>query len=198
MSSLILSADLSLNSSGFTIIDIAKSAPIHYEAVTSDLNNIERLYYNYSRYLNILTSFRDIICISFEAQNQNMRFAYSAGSILPLAENVGVWKLAIYNSLNYLANLNYVLEIKADDIKYFATQDIKSDKCKMIDAVNGHHIKTIRNSVPEHSVNDIADSYHLAKMTESLLKGQTVQINNKQSKSLYDYIIYKRDIKVDI
>lgn len=163
--SLILSSDLSLNSSGIVVMDLEKGSPVHYESITSDLDDIERLYYNYNRYLNLLTSYKDISVISFEAQNPHMRYSYSAGSIISLAENVGVWKLAVYHSLPYYTYPPIILSIPAQDIKKYATDNGKATKEDMIASVNGNHIKSIRRDIPEHSVNDVADAYHLAKMS---------------------------------
>ena len=176
--SLILSADLSLNSSGIVVMDLEKGTPVHYESITSNLENIERLNYNYNRYKNLLSSYKDIQYIVYEAQNKQMRFSYSAGSILSIAENVGVWKLAIYQSLSYYNIFPLVLSIPAQDIKKYATNNGQATKEEMMAAVNGNHMKSIRRDIPEHSVNDIADAYHLARMTRDLI------LNNK------DYLKY--------
>lgn len=167
--SLVLGADLSLNSSGICIMSLDKGSPVHYESISSDVDGIERLYYNYTRYMNILTTYRDIEYIVFEEQNQQMRFSYNAGSILTLAENVGVFKLAIYNSLCQLNKQPTILGIPAQDIKKFATDNGKATKEDMIAAVNGNHIKSIRRDIPEHSVNDVADAYHAARMARDLI-----------------------------
>lgn len=167
--SLILSADLSLNSSGIVIIDSEKGTPVHYESISSDLDNIERLTYNYNRYINLLSTYRDISIISYEEQNQQMRFSYNAGSILNIAENVGVWKLAIYHSIPVFKSAPLILGIPAQDIKKYATSNGKATKEEMMAAVNGNHMKSIRRDIPEHSVNDVADAYHLAKMTRDLV-----------------------------
>lgn len=182
--SLILSADLSLNSSGIVIISLDKGSPVHYEHITSDLEGIDRLSYNYMRYLNLLTSYRDIRYISFEAQNKQMRFSYSAGSLVSLAENVGVWKLAIDHSLPKLVDDPIVFSIPAQDIKIFATGNGKATKEDMIAAVNGNHIKSIRKAIPEHSVNDIADAYHLAKMTRDIV------LNRQDTEDYKKYLLH--------
>lgn len=168
---LILSADLSLNSSGLVIIDREKGTPIHYESITSDRDDLDRLLYNYNRFENIFKTYRDIECISYEAQNKRMRFSYNAGSILSLAENVGCWKLSIVKNLPFLNNPPLILSIPAQDIKMHATGNGNATKEDMIAAVNGHHIKSIRRDIPEHSVNDIADAYHLAMLTRELING---------------------------
>ena len=167
--SLLIAGDLSLNSSGIVIIDIEKGTPIHYESITSDLDGIERLEYNYNRYLNLFSTYRDISYIFYEGQNKQMRYAYSAGSILSLAENVGVWKLAIYRSLPNFTTEPTILEVPAQDIKKFATDNGKATKEEMMAAVNGNHMKSIRRCIPEHSVNDIADAYHLARLGRDLI-----------------------------
>lgn len=168
--SLIAAYDLSLNSSGVCIIDYDKGTPVHYESITSNLSGMERLSYNYNRYLNLFSIYNDLKIVAFEEQNQQMRFSYNAGSILPLAENVGVWKLALYQSMSTVIKSSpIILGIPAQDIKKFATDNGKATKEDMIAAVNGNHIKSIRREIPEHSVNDVADAYHLAKMARSLV-----------------------------
>lgn len=167
--SLILSADLSLNSSGIVILDLETGSPVHYESISSGLDNIERLAYNYNRYINLMTTYRDISVIVYEEQNPQMRYSYNAGSILKIAENVGVWKLAIYHSLPIFSTHPTVLGVPAQDIKMFATTNGNATKEDMIAAVNGNHIKSIRREIPEHSVNDVADAYHLAKLTRDLI-----------------------------
>ena len=170
--SLIAAFDLSLNSSGVCIIDIDRGSPVHYESISSDLSDIERLCYNYNRYLNILSTYRDIEYIAYEEQKSQMRYSYSAGNILPLAENAGVFKLAVYHSLPHFTTPPVVIGIPAQDIKKFATNNGKATKEDMIAAVNGNHIKSIRRDIPEHSVNDVADAYHLAKMVKDMVSNE--------------------------
>ena len=158
-----------MNSTGVCVMDLDKGTPLHYESITSDLEGIERLSYNYNRYMNILSTYRDVEYIAFEEQNSQMRFSYNAGSILPLAENVGVFKLAIYHSFPYFFSSPMILGIPAQDIKKFATANGKATKEEMIAAVNGNHIKSIRRDIPEHSVDDVADAYHLAKMVKDII-----------------------------
>ena len=181
--SLIIGADLSLNSSGIVVMDMDRGTPVHYEVVSSGREGMERLHYNYNRYMNILSSYRDISCIAFEAQNQQMRFSYSAGSLISLAENVGVWKLAIYHSLPKFSHPPVILSVPAQDIKTFATGNGKATKEDMIAAVNGNHIKSIRREIPEHSINDVADAYHLTKMVRDLI------LNRSDSDEYKEYLL---------
>lgn len=167
--SYVIAFDLSLNSSGVCVIDYEKGTPVHYESVTSNLVGIERLNYNYNRFMNIFSTYRDVELVAFEEQNPQMRYSYSAGSILPLAENAGVWKLSLYQCLSLFTKGILVLGIPAQDIKKYATDNGKATKEDMIAAVNGNHIKSIRREIPEHSVNDVADAYHLAKMARDLV-----------------------------
>lgn len=169
---MIASFDLSLNSSGVCIMNLEKGSPVHYEHISSDLDGIERLSYNYLRYKNILSNYKSIRYIAFEEQNPQMRFSYSAGSLLTLAENVGVFKLAIEHSLANLTNPPIVLGISAQEIKKFATSNGNATKEEMIAAVNGNHIKSIRRDIPEHSVNDVVDAYHLAKMVRDIIQNE--------------------------
>ena len=187
--SLILAGDLSLNSSGLVLMDLDKGTPIHYEAITSGLDSLERLQYNYNRFLNLLESYRDIKIVAFEGQNKQMRFSYQAGSLISLAENVGVWKLSLQQNIS---NIDLILEVPAQDIKVFATGKGNAEKEDMIAAVNGNHIKSIRRDIPEHSVNDVADAYHLAKLVrdivlhnkEDLIKKYLVKDYRKEGNSV--------------
>lgn len=167
--SLIMAFDLSLNSSGVCVMNLDNGSPRHYESICPGLDGIERLNYNYNRYLNLFSTYRDTTIIAFEEQNQQMRFSYHAGSILTLAENVGVWKLALYHSLPVFQSPPLIIGIPAQDIKKFATDNIKATKEDMIAAVNGNHIKSIRREIPEHSINDVADAYHLARMARDMI-----------------------------
>lgn len=171
--SLIIGFDLSLSSTGVCVLPADKDTPIHYESISSDLEGIERLEYNYHRYLNLLTTYKGIEYIAFEEQNQQMRFSYNAGSILSLAENVGVFKLALSKSLPFLTVPPVVIGVPAQDIKKFATSNGKATKEEMIAAVNGNHIKSIRKSIPEHSINDVCDAYHLAKLVKNLVSSDS-------------------------
>ena len=167
--SLIIAFDLSLNSSGICILSLDKDSPIHYENVTSGVSGLERLHYNYNRYINLLKTYRDIQYIAYEAQTSQMRYAGSSGSILSLAENIGVWKLAVYNNLPYLSTSPVILGVPAQDIKKFATGNGKATKEEMIDAVNKIHLRSMRKEIPEHAINDCSDAYHLARMVKSMI-----------------------------
>lgn len=179
MSGLIIGFDLSLNSSGVCIYK--DGSPYHYECIVPHpLKDIDRLQSNYMDYCRIFSTYRDISVIAYESQVNQMRYHNNAGSILGLAENIGVFKLAIVQTaLIYNPEL-MLLGIPPGDIKSFATGNSKSDKDAMIEAVNGRHIKKIRANIPEYSVNDVVDAYHIARMTHSLLE------NGGYEKYLYE------------
>lgn len=185
MSNFVLGFDLSLESSGVCIYK--DGSPYHYECVVPyPLKDIDRLQSNYLDYCRILTTYRGIKCIAFESQVNQMRYHRNAGSIISLAENIGVFKLAIAEvALTHSPDL-IVLGIPPGDIKSFATGNSKSDKEAMINAVNGHHIKYIKKNIPEYSVNDVADAYHIARMAHQLIE------TNSYDKYLYaDYSTMK-------
>lgn len=144
------------------------NTPSAYENIVPPVGGMSRLVYNYNRYVAIFNTYEDIACIAFEKQIPQMRYGGYAGSILPLAENIGVLKLAIMNSAIPRNPEMVVLGVPPGDIKSFATNNAKATKEDMIAAVNGHHIKSIKYAIPEHSVNDVADAYHLARYVKSL------------------------------
>lgn len=187
MSGLILGFDLSLNSTGLCIYK--DGSPYHYECIVPHpLKNIDRLYSNYLDYCRVFSTYRNISIIAYESQVNQMRYHNNAGSILGLAENIGVFKLAIAETaLVYNPEL-IVLGIPPGDIKSFATGNSKSDKEAMINAVNGHHIKKIRANIPEYSVNDVVDAYHIARMAHSLSKE-----NNYEK---YVYEDYRKEVSL--
>lgn len=176
MSYYIISCDPSLNSSGLTVFECNNTSdkgisgfPVHYECITpsDSLEEIDKLHYNYKSFCRIFSIYHPIKYIAFECQIPQMRYNTNASGILKLAENIGVLKLAILEvALKYNKEL-IVLGVPPGDIKKFATGNSRSDKDAMMDAVDGRHMKTIKAKIPEGSVNDVADSYHLGKMVIS-------------------------------
>ena len=166
----IIAFDPSLNSSGICVLPLDSDTPIAYECVCPPVGDPLRLQYNYDRYRAILSTYTDIRYVAFEGQIKQMRYGNNSGSILSLAENIGILKLAILKTPKLRGT--YIIPtivIPPDDIKKYATGNRKATKDDMMAAVNGNHMKTIRRTIPEHSVNDVADAYHLAKMTKHVI-----------------------------
>lgn len=179
MNEFICGIDPSLNSSGVCIFQ--DGTPYHYECITPyPLKEMERLHSNYLDYCRIFSTYKDIKCIAFEKQVPQMRYHKSAGNIISLAENIGIMKLAIVNTaLLYNPDL-IVLAIPPADIKSFATGKANADKEMMMNAVNGHHMRYIKKNIPDYSIDDVADAYHIAKFATSLLT------NGEYRKYLYE------------
>ena len=57
-----------------------------YFSLKDENSKINAVMFNYNRYLNILTTHREISVIAYEEQNPQMRYSYNAGSILKIAE----------------------------------------------------------------------------------------------------------------
>lgn len=156
----ILGADLSCNSTGLCIINHKRSI-IHAESINPyPLDGLVRLLYIYNRVANVLQSY-NVTHIGYEKQVSQQRYNYSAGSILPLAEVQGVFKLAVAQySLS-----NPTLEVyafKPQDLKYSLSGDSKADKDKMMESLGSRRLSHLRSNVIESSVNDCADAYAAA------------------------------------
>jgi len=167
----IIGIDPSLNSSGIAVIQHNNAGTVvTYESVCpKELSSISRLNYNYNRYYNILNSYREIDCVAYECQINQMRFGGSSGYILQLAENIGILKLAIYNN----PHIKLVLAVPPGDIKTFATGKHNATKEEMIDAVASRHKKSMHTIIAESSINDVADAYHLANYAKQILDNNT-------------------------
>lgn len=166
----IIAFDPSLNSSGICVLPLDSDTPIAYECVCPPVEDPIRLKYNYDRFRSILSTYTDIRYIAFERQITQMRYGNNSGSILSLAENIGILKLAILHTHLWGVKVSVpIIAVPPDDIKKYATGNRKATKEDMMAAVNGNHMKTIRRTIPEHSVNDVADAYHLAKMTKHII-----------------------------
>ena len=166
----IIAFDPSLNSSGICVLPLDSDTPIAYECVCTPVEDPARLRYNYDRFRAILSAYADIRYIAFERQINQMRYGNNSGSILALAENIGILKLAILQTLREESHKSIpIIAVPPDHIKKYATGNSKATKEDMMAAVNGNHMKTIRRVIPEHSVNDVADAYHLAKMTKHIV-----------------------------
>lgn len=170
--SVIIAIDPSCNSSGVCVLPVDGKTPLSYEIIIPPVTDHTRLFYNYSRYSAIFNTYTDIRCIAFEKIVPQMRYNFSAGNLVELAETAGILKLAIEHQIRVSPDLT-VLAIPPGDVKTYAVGNSRATKEDMIDKVNGTHMKRIRTEIPEHSVNDIADAYHLSKFVqELLLKGE--------------------------
>lgn len=163
----IIGVDPSLNSSGICVINESGNI-LHVESIVpQSLNNYARLCYNYNRYKNIISSDTNIKYVSFEKQVDAQRYNINASSILKLAENIGILKLAIYHTH---VNSDDILEFSPMDIKKYATNNGKADKDLMIEALGTRAYNRIKGEIPEHSINDVADAYHCARLCLQTLK----------------------------
>lgn len=160
--------DISCNSTGVCLIN-NKRTIIHAESINPyPLESIERLNYIYDRFYTVLTSY-DIKVIGFERQVTQQRYSYSAGSILPLAEVLGVFKLALHKSEPYHhAN---IYSFKPQVLKQSLTGDAKADKDKMMESLGSRRLKHLQGNIVEHSVNDCADAYAAADAALKVLEG---------------------------
>ena len=173
MSNLILAIDPSLNSTGICVLPVESKTPIVYQCIRPPVGDPRRLSYIYSTYRTLFDTYgSDLSYIAYEKQMNQMRYGYQSGTILELAENIGVLKLSILHSMDNLTTK--VVRVQPDVIKKYATGNSKATKDDMIAAVNGNHIKSIRHSVPEDAVNDVADAYHLAHLVQSKISDGTI------------------------
>lgn len=151
--------DPSLNSYGVCIIN-DRGTVVHVECIvpqnahTSD----SRLHYIYNRLIAILEPFHKDIKVLYEKQIPQMRWAANAGGILSLAENIGITKLAL-SKLSIEST-----GVTPGDIKKFATNNAKATKEDMIAALPSRAKEHITYNIPEHSINDVADAYHMARL----------------------------------
>lgn len=157
----IVGVDPSLQSSGICILN-NKGNIVHVESVVPQgFNDYSRLCYNYNRFKNIINSTMKIKYVAFEKQVDAQRYSYNASGILKLAENIGILKLAIYHSQVATEN---ILEFTPIEIKKFATGNGKADKEMMMNAIGVRAMNHIKSEIPEHSINDVSDAYHCAKL----------------------------------
>lgn len=185
---LILGVDLSCNSTGVCIIN-SKRNIIHAESINPyPLDGIFRLNYIYDRLLTILTSY-DIKIIGYEKQLQQQRYSYSAGSILPLAEVQGIFKLSLVKSFPFLQKSLVIYSFKPQDLKISLSGDPKADKGKMIESLGVRRINHLKSNVVESSVNDCADAYAAA---DAALK-----VYNHSFDRDYD-IVYAADVNLSV
>lgn len=170
--SVIIAIDPSCNSSGVCILPVDSKAPSAYECIVPPITDHNRLRYNYTRFSAIFNSHPMIRCIAFEKQVPQMRYNTSSANILDLAENIGVLKLAITERIAIQPDI-LVLGIPPGDIKRYATGNYRATKEDMIASVNGTHIKRIKREFPDNILDNVVDSYHLAKYVQELLKGDS-------------------------
>jgi len=174
MSNLILAIDPSLNSTGICVLPVESKTPIAYQCIRPPVGDPRRLSYIYSMYRTLFKTYgSDLVYIAYEKQMNQMRYGYQSGTILELAENIGVLKLSILHCIDNFRTK--IVRVQPDVIKKYATGNSKATKDDMIAAVNGNHIKSMRHSVPEDAVNDVADAYHLAHLVQSRISDGTIE-----------------------
>ena len=167
----IIAIDPSLSSTGICVLGIEDTTPTAYYNIRPYIGDPRRLQYIFHSYQSIFNIFRETVrYIAYEKQVPQMRYNYSSHNILDLAENIGILKLAILETVSLQEGNVSIIRAKPEDIKRYATNNPKATKEDMIDAVNGHHIKTIRSSTVEDGVDDVVDAYHLSRLVQSKLK----------------------------
>lgn len=165
---LVAGFDISCNSTGVCLIN-SKRTIIHAESINPyPLDSVERLNYIYDRFYTILTSY-DIKVVGFERQLTQQRYSYSAGSILSLAEVLGVFKLALHKSEPY--NHATIYAFKPQVLKQSLSGDAKADKDKMMESLGSRRLKHLQSNVVEYSVNDCADAYAAADAALKVVEG---------------------------
>lgn len=184
----ILGIDPSLNSTGLCLIN-ERGTVLDCKALCHSLEDPERLYYLYESMKDYFISYRPDY-ISYERQVPQMRYNYTASSIVPLAELAGIMKLSIleYCRINPSA---VILRYPPEDIKHFATGNGKATKEQMMDAVPIKSMSKIKYFIPGDSVNDVSDAYHIANMVRELLLSEENSVNKlvKFGKE-YDFNVY--------
>lgn len=166
---LILGLDPSCNSSGVCIINQNRTI-IHTESINPyPLDSISRLNYIYERVLNVLNSY-DIRVVGFEKQINQQRYNYSAGSILPLAEVLGVYKLALYK-VSTVKPMD-IYAFKSTVLKESLSGNSKADKDLMMESVGVRRLNHIKTNIIEYAVNDVADAYSAADAALKVYEGK--------------------------
>lgn len=171
---LMMGIDPSLSSTGICFLS-QKGYVVHSMSLTHSLEDPERLRYIHESLKSAMFSYNPTHIV-YERQVPQMRYAYTAGSIIPLAELAGVLKLAILEYRKVRPEV-LVYNIPPEDIKKYATGNPRAEKDSMINAVPPRALKKITSSVLEYSVNDVSDAYHAAKMIIDLLKSDTGILN---------------------
>ena len=169
MNEVILGIDPSLSSTGICILN--DKGNIHtIQVIHHSLDDPQRLLYIYNYLVNIITSYKPTR-IAYERQVPQMRYAYSAGSIIPLAELAGVLKLALLTT-----SVEHAYKVSPEDIKRYATSNPKATKEDMIAAISKRPSDRITRDIVSDSVNDVADAYHLSRLIWSLVKSPNHQL----------------------
>lgn len=171
---IIVAIDPSLNSTGMCILPVGENTPIAYMTIRPPVGDPHRLDYIYNYYKMVFDTYKQCIkYIAYESQMIQMRYGYQSGSILELAENIGVLKLSILRA-RFDFNSVSIVRVRPDIIKEFATGSKKATKEEMMDHVDQRHMKSIRSNIPESSVNDVSDAYHLARLVNQYIAEGTI------------------------
>lgn len=181
---IILGIDPSLSSTGLCLIN-DKGIIIDCMSINHNLEDPNRLMYIYDRLMSVYWNYGPDH-VAYERQVPQMRYNNSASSIVPLAELAGILKLSL---LKYKSRSVY--RYPPEDIKLFATGNGKATKEDMMKAVPAKQMKKMIALVPEWSVNDVSDAYHIANMTRQLLLSSVgvVEVNGKDFDiTRYEYI----------
>lgn len=163
---IILGIDPSITSTGICIIN-ERGSIIDCKSFNHNLGDPDRLGYIYdslmTQYLSYLP---DYIC--YERQVPQMRYNTSASSIVPLAELAGILKLSFLKYRNHKPDFQ-VLRYPPEDIKKYATGNGRATKEDMIAHMSDRKLTKIKCLIPEWSVNDVVDAYHIADLCRVLV-----------------------------
>lgn len=191
----IFSIDPSLNSTGICILS-ERGTVLHATAILHSLDDPRRLKFIYDTLKSLLLAYRPTHVV-YERQIPQMRYNYSAGSMIPLAELAGILKLSILEYLETHPETK-VYRIPPEDIKRYATGNNKAEKSQMMESVPQRAMKRIRYLVTEDSVNDASDAYHAGKLIVDLLKSDNGSLTVKDKEySLSQYAYISEEVTSD-
>ena len=168
---LILGIDPSLSSTGLCLIN-ERGTLITHTALCHSLEDPKRLYYISGVLSTFLHSY-DPTHIIYERQVPQMRYNYSAGSMIPLAELAGVLKLVLLDYVQIKKPNVSVYRVPPEVIKESATSKSKATKEEMIAALPEKIRKKFEESVSPDSVDDVSDAYHAANLLRRSLQDES-------------------------
>ena len=160
----ILGIDPSLNSSGLCIIN--ENNTIRYmESINPlPLKDFDRLQYNYMQFKSILDCFSEVSIVGMEQPLHHM--AANAGTIMLLAESLGVLKLAIREVHRPLI----VYGFPPCMVKQEATGSGNATKEEMLQVMTKTNIKKISRCISEEAQDDVVDAYYIARLASKSYK----------------------------
>lgn len=186
-----LGIDPSINSTGICILN-DRGSIIDCKSLNHNLEDPYRLSYIYDSLMTLYRNYLpDYIC--YERQVPQMRYNNSASSIVPLAELAGILKLSFLHYREFKSDY-CIVRYPPEDIKKYATGNGKASKEEMISVVSDRKITKIKSLIPEWSVNDVVDAYHIADLCRVLVNYSKTSITkpifNGKEYDLSCYLYY--------